>query len=240
MEKAIKCPYCGGEMLVANVTEKIVCEYCDEVFSLAQKNESKPSAKGTEVHKELAASEAEIQTPAEKMFKFYPNTFDEEGLETWELLCLCLNAEYTFDKYMEFMEQMAGNNANNMTAIGLGNPLYKTIAERVSPYMSSGEKFLYYKDSGVFVTGKKGMLITSSKIHFIEKRRIHSVRFADIKSIHHSSLGNYWYINNDDAVDSLNCTAKQLGIILAFILYMAKLCYTEEYRDEYRIGVYQR
>lgn len=37
MEKAIKCPYCGGEMLVANVTEKIVCEYCDEVFSLAQK-----------------------------------------------------------------------------------------------------------------------------------------------------------------------------------------------------------
>lgn len=364
MEKTIKCPYCGGETLIANAAARIICEYCDEeiilsntadeqssyektegglkgidLFKLSPKKncqecgsptcmafcmkvvqgdeeidkcpyfseeakmmvgktpargvnliltdagsskletlkiireytglglkeakdivDSVPStvksnishAEGTAIIKELAAIGAvaelcasgkepavpvtEIQTPAEKMFKFYPDTFDSEGMETWELLCLCLNAEYTFDKYIELVEQMAGNNSNNMAAPGLNNSLYKTIAERVSSHMSPGEKFLYYKDSGIFVTGKKGMLITSLKIHFIEKKRIRSVLLTDIKSIHHSSFGNYWYINNEDAVDSLNCTAKQLGIILAFILHMTKT----RHSDEYRIGVYQR
>lgn len=237
MEKAIKCPYCGGEMLVANVIEKIVCEYCDEVFSLAPQKGNQPIVEVNNIQQEPVVSEVASQTPAQRLFRFHTTDFEsEDSNETWTALCKYLNAGLTNYQYRDFFDRMAIHHATEMAAAP-HTKLYKVALERVSAHLEPNEEFVFYKDSGVFSKGKEGQLITSKKIYFIKKKTIVSIALQDIKSLHNTWLANAWFFNSDRGtkMDGVNCTNEQLGIILAYVMTKVQSIHT----NDYTIDVYK-
>ncbi len=361
MEKTIKCPYCGGETLIANAAARIICEYCDEeiilsntvdeqvscgktegrlngidLFKLSPKKDcqecgsptcmafclkvaqgaeetdkcpyfseeakmrmGKTSAKGvnliltnagsskletikiireytglglkeakdivdsvpstvksnishteaTAIIKELAAIGAvaelctsgkepvsEEESPADKLLNVYIQTLGNDALETWQTMCGCLNSEYSYDEYIDLLEGMAKDKPDRITTPAINNTLYKKIAERVSSQLLPGEKMLFYIDSGILSSGKGGVLITSARVFGLKKKDINLVRYEDVKSIYATESAVTWKINNEIPVDCYHCSYKQLGIILAFVLYMSRTCHT----DGYKINAYQK
>ena len=361
MEKTIKCPFCGGEMLLDHAPVKIVCEYCDEeiilsntadeqaicrktegglkgidLFKLSPKKncqecgsptcmafcmkvaqgaaeidkcpyfseeakrmvgktpangfdlvltdagnsmletikiireytglglkeakdivDSAPStirsnisrAEGAAIIEELAAIGAtaelrdsgkkpvsEEKSPADKLLNVYIQTLDKDALETWQTMCGCLNTEYAYDEYIDLLEGMAKDKPERITTPTINNTLYKKIAERVSSQLLPGEKMLFYIDSGILSSGKGGVLITSARVFGLKKKDIHAVRYEDVKSIYATESGVTWKINNEISVDCYHCSYKQLGVILAFVLYMSRACHA----DGYKINAYQK
>lgn len=288
-ETVIKCPYCGGEMLVANATAKTICEYCDQEIILSNTADEQVSCekaagrlKGIDLFKlspkkncqecgsptcmafclkvvqgveeidkcpyfseeaktmvsNVSAKEAVLnkKTPADDLLNVYIQTLNDDALQTWQTICGCLNSEYSYDEYIDLLEGMAKDKPDRITTPAINNSLYKKITERVSSRLLPGEKILFYIDNGILSCGKGGVLITSARVFGLKKKDLNTIRYEDVKSIYATESAVTWKINNEISVDCYHCSYKQLGVILAFILYMSRACHT----DGYKINAYQK
>ena len=220
-----KCPNCGAARVLSMDKRKIICNYCDTEF---------PAPHNLEENKEKKSNSV---SPARKLFQFTNlDTFGNEGNKTWEFICACLNSETSINKYHEYLEEITKNNSD-IAMQTLNTELLDKIFHRVSSYLFDNEKLIFYKDSGLFSKGKEGILITNKRIFFLKKNNILFLRLKDIKSLEHPKYlhANSWFFNgyfNDCTyvIDSIACTDKQLGIIIAFICKMAQNLNSDNYK----------
>lgn len=216
-ESETNCPNCGAPFespISANCRE---CSYCGVVYDI----DVNTSTSQTRI--------CDTELPAQKLLKISNNkTFTERPMKTFEMMCICLNENYTFERYDELFKKMAYSNEHIATPI-----VHKDLLNKICSKASvSNEMAVFWNSNAVISKTKSGILLTDKNIYFVTKRGCRKMSFKDINAINALTLGNVWYFNNDTAlsVDSIGCTDEQLGIVLAFVCTKARAFNLKGYR----------
>ena len=200
-----KCPNCGAPFEAPISANRRECAYCGGVFNI-DVNISKTQTRI-----------CDTELPAQKLLKINKNkTFKEKAMQSFEMLCGCLNENYIFEDYMDLFKKMADSNEYIATPTVHKDLLNKVCAKAS---ISSNERAVFWNSNGIISKSKSGVLLTDRNIYFITKIGFRKMSYGDVKSIDTLQYGNVWCFNQDTNlnIDNIGCTDKQLGIILAFI-----------------------
>lgn len=200
-----KCPNCGAPFEAPISANRRECAYCGGVFNI----DVSISKTQTRI--------CDTELPAQKLLKINKNkTFKEKAMQSFEMLCGCLNENYIFEDYMDLFKKMADSNEYIATPTVHKDLLNKVCAKAS---ISSNERAVFWNSNGIISKSKSGVLLTDRNIYFITKIGFKKMSYGDVKSIDTLQYGNVWCFNKDInlCIDNVGCTDKQLGIILAFI-----------------------
>lgn len=198
-----KCPNCAGEMEMDPVRRMQVCPYCDTELPIS----------GAAV--QAAGRSASVMS---SLFVVRSTEFNDAGRETWETLCTALSSGKDSEQLKADIIKFADGNEDCAT-LTWNQELGGRVVQRLVHTMRPDERYIFYKDSGVFSKLKEGILITNRRIYFIKKKKMQFLEFANIRKMQKLAYGGHWYFdgNIDYMIDNIGCTNIELGKILAYI-----------------------
>lgn len=201
-----KCPNCGGTSSTYNSNGKAICDYCGSEFAVSDDTATIPN-----------------QTPAQRLLDFSGiSRFESDACKKHaDVMCEAINSGLTVESCLTVLKDIASKH-KEWAVEEANSELMNKIKPKVQSDMSSGEKMLFYKDGGVFSTGKSGVLITNENIFRIGRFGINKIALKEIKSIH--GLWSSWYFNSDRSIeiDYMACSSEELGIIMALVCLLVQ------------------
>lgn len=206
-----KCPNCGGTTIISS--GKAICDYCGSEFSI-------------ETNTNFNADGGE--TIAQRLFDFshIKNFQNEHCKKSAEEMCAWINAGDTVESCLEELKKIASGHEREWAVDNKNTELFDKIKPKVQGQMSSDERMLFYKDSGVISLGKSGTLITNKNIFRINKKGVEKLSLNDIYSIHALPLlgSGSWYFNANKNVeiDNMVCSRIEQGVIMALVCLLVQ------------------
>ena len=224
--KNMKCPNCAGTLILNTSKRMKECPYCDSKFK----------SDGMVIDKDEEYKIEDIENTENKLVF---NLFDfknekapcKQALISLKSACALINENTTVEGYIDKIKRNVKNNfdySGGSFAFVDDNPdLLQKVMFRVNSLITTDEKCLLYKDSGIFSHAKSGILLTDKKIYSIKKKGTQSLAFEKIHSLGYSSMGSNWYFNHEQVawkyeVDSIACDEECVGMIIALICTLAR------------------
>ena len=206
-----KCPNCSGTTSISR--GKAICDYCGSEFAI-ENNSNGYDDSG--------------ETLAQRLFDFsnIKNFENEHCQKSTEEMCAWINAGDTVESCLEGLKNLASGHEKEWAVDNHNIELFNKIKPKVQGQMTSDERMLFYKDSGVFSVGKSGTLITNKNIFCIKKKGIEKLSLNEIYSIHALPLlgSGSWYFNANKNVeiDNMVCSRIEQGVIMALVCLLVQ------------------
>ena len=199
-----KCPNCNGELRLSADRKKFICEYCDSEFYINENDAENRSAG----HSEESLALQLLDTSSVKTFD------NDHGTKSFQELCAWINAGDTAETCLEGLRNLAAQHTD-WAMDGVNIDLLNKAKNRIGNQLSPDEQILFFKDSGIFPTGKSGV--------------IHALALA-------FGTGK-WYFNADKnlEIDNMACSPTEHGQIMALVCLLVR----EYHGYGYKIKVYK-
>lgn len=225
-----RCANCNGELRFSADRRKLICEYCDSEFYINENDVGSSSAD----HSEECLAIQLLDISAVK-------TFDNDRcMKSFKEMCVWINTGSTVETCLEGLKNLATQD-KYWAMDGINTDLLDKAKKQIGNQLSSDEQILFFKDSGIFATGKSGVLITNKTLYIFDKKNVRKLAIADIYSIHAlASLGSgEWYFNADKnlIIDDMACSPAKQGLIMALICLLVRECRGYGYKIKVYKGV---
>ena len=224
-----RCANCNGTLKLSPDQKKLICEYCDSEFIINKTDTHDAVSDSSEVCLALQL----LDTSAVKSFD------NDHNLKSFQEMCAWINAGDTVETCVEGLRNLATRHTD-WAMDGFNDNLLNKVKRQLDGFISTEERILFFKDSGIIATGKSGVLITDKNIFCFNKKHTLKLPVKDICSIHMLALlldNGEWYFNANKElkVDNIACSPIEQGVIMALICLLVK----EQQEHGYKIKVYK-